>query len=59
MSAQYISNVRPDFDREIVDIVDVMNYEITLQRWRTTPRALLPALDTPRLWSGSVGIPGL
>lgn len=29
MSA-HISNVRPDFDREIVDIVDyVMNYEIT------------------------------
>lgn len=29
MSA-HISNVRPEFDREIVDIVDyVMNYEIT------------------------------
>lgn len=29
MSA-HISNIRPDFDREIVDIVDyVMNYEIT------------------------------
>lgn len=29
MSA-HISNIRPDFDREIVDIVDyVMNYDIT------------------------------
>lgn len=32
MSAQ-INNIRPEFDREIVDIVDyVMNYEISVTR---------------------------
>ena len=36
MSAQ-INNIRPEFDREIVDIVDyVMNYEFrAASRWKT------------------------
>ncbi len=42
MSAQ-INNIRPEFDREIVDIVDyVMNYEISSQS-SLRHRTLLPA----------------
>lgn len=45
MSAQ-IMNIRPEFDREIVDIVDyVMNYDITSKvAWDTAHYCLLDTL---------------
>ncbi len=52
MSTQEL-NIRPDFDREIVDIVDyVMNYEITSKVAYDTAR-ILPARHARLCRSGS------
>lgn len=51
------NNIRPEFDREIVDIVDyVMNYEISSRvAYDTAHYCLLDTLG----WSGSSRISGL
>lgn len=57
MSAQ-INNIRPEFDREIVDIVDyVMNYEISSRVAYDTAHYCL--LDTLGCGLGNSRIPSL